>query len=139
MHVQMNIADKKAFFAQIAQRLRPGARLAVFEVCRVGEAEPAPPLPWSLDGSDSHLTTAEQLQDAITSCGFELLEWVDETEWVRRWFDTAAARMGAADARATLPALLTDGPTRMMNFAAAIVGGLVSIHRGAFSLQRQPA
>ena len=138
MHVQMNIADKKAFFAQIAQRLRPGARLAVFEVCRVGEAEPAPPLPWSLDGSDSHLTTAEQLQDAITSCGFELLEWVDETEWVRRWFDTAAARMGAADARATLPALLTDGPTRMMNFAAAIVGGLVSIHRGAFSLQRQP-
>jgi cyclopropane fatty-acyl-phospholipid synthase-like methyltransferase len=136
MHVQMNVADKKTFFAQIARQLRPGARLATFEVCRNGAADPAPPLPWSLDGTDSHLVTAEQLRTTIESCGFETAEWVDETDWVRRWFERAAARMQAAPSHATLPALLDGGPARMLNFAAAIVNGVVSIHRGSFTLAR---
>ncbi|HJQ44141.1 MAG TPA: methyltransferase domain-containing protein, partial [Jatrophihabitantaceae bacterium] len=42
MHVQMNVADKKTFFTDIAQRLRPGARFAVFEVCRTGDTPPNP-------------------------------------------------------------------------------------------------
>lgn len=133
MHVQMNVADKKAFFGEIAQRLKPGARFATFEVCRTGEASPALPLPWSLDGTDSFLATAEQLRVAIESGGFELVEWVDETAWIREWFAAAAARMAAGAGQATLPALLDDGPTRMLNFAAALAGGVVSIHRGSFT------
>jgi ubiquinone/menaquinone biosynthesis C-methylase UbiE len=132
MHVQMNVADKRTFFAAIARALRPGARFAIFEVCRNGTAEPALPLPWSLDGSDSFLATAPELRRTVESCGFELVEWVDETAWVRSWFADAAARMTAVGPQATLPALLTDGPSRMLNFAAALVGGVVSIHRGVF-------
>jgi cyclopropane fatty-acyl-phospholipid synthase-like methyltransferase len=134
MHVQMNVAHKKTFFSEIARRVRPGARFATFEVCRNGEAEPAPPLPWSLDGTDSFLATAEELRTTIESCGFDLDEWVDETTWVRQWFEHAAARIAAAGTQATLPALLNDGPTRMMNYAAAIASDVVSIHRGAFTL-----
>lgn len=139
MHVQMNVADKQTFFGEIARRLRPGARLAIFEVCRNGEAEPSPPLPWSLDGSDSFLATPDELRRTIQSCGFELVEWVDETAWVRNWFERAAARMAAAGTQATLPALLNNGATRTMNFAAAIARDVVSIHRGAFTLMREPA
>lgn len=138
MHVQMNVADKQTFFAEIARRLRPGARLAIFEVCRNGEAEPSPPLPWSLDGTDSFLVTPDELRRTIQSCGFELVDWVDETAWVRDWFERAAARMAAAGTHATLPALLNNGPTRMMNFAAAIAGDVVSIHRGVFTRAREP-
>ena len=134
MHVQMNVADKPAFFGAIAGRLRPGARLAVFEVCRTGDAEPAPPLPWSVDGADSHLATADELRAGIESGGFELVDWVDETAWVREWMKGAAARMAAAGTQATLPALLTDGPTRMVNFAVAIANDVVSIHRGVFTV-----
>ena len=43
MHVQMNVADKLAFFTGIAGRLRPGARLATFEVCRSGPDNPVFP------------------------------------------------------------------------------------------------
>jgi SAM-dependent methyltransferase len=133
MHVQMNIADKSTFFSEIARRLRPGARFAVFEVCRTGDAEPAPPLPWSLDGRDSFLTTPQALRATIESCGFALDGWVDETAWVREWFDHAAARMAAAETRVTLPALLNDGATRMLNYAAAIAADVVSIQRGTFT------
>jgi SAM-dependent methyltransferase len=134
MHVQMNVPDKKAFYSEIARRLHPEGRLAVFEVCRAGTAEATLPLPWSLDGSDSHLVAADELRDAIETSGFTTLDWVDETAWTLEWFDRAAARLSSSPPRASLVALLHDGPTRMMNFLAAIRSGAVSIHRGAFAL-----
>jgi sarcosine/dimethylglycine N-methyltransferase len=134
MHVQMNVADKRAYFTEIAHRLRPGAHFATFEVCLAGETEPTPPLPWSLDGTDSFLVTADELRDTIQSSGFELVEWVDETAWVRQWFENLGNRIAAGQPQAGLPALLTDGPARMMNFAIAVTTGVVTIHRGSFLL-----
>jgi sarcosine/dimethylglycine N-methyltransferase len=132
MHVQMNVADKASFFGEIARRLRLGARFAVFEVCSSGAAEPVLPLPWSLDGTDSFLVPADELRATIESCGFELLAWVDESAWVRQWFEQTPARVAAAPTRAMLPALLQDGPIRMMNFAAAVFNDVVSVQRGCF-------
>jgi len=132
MHVHMNVADKASFFAQIARRLRPGARFAIFEVCGNGAAVPVLPLPWSLDGSDSFLVSPQELRATIESSGFELLEWVDESTWIRQWFEQTPDRVAAAPTPAMLPALLQDGPLRMMNFAAAIFGDVVSVHRACF-------
>ena len=134
MHVQMSVADKETFFTEIARHLRPGGRLAVFEVCRSGETEPPLPLPWSLDGTDSYLATADQLLATIESSGFKSVEWVDETAWVNQWFDDLGRRIAAGGTQATLPALLNDGPTRMLNFAIALATGVLTIHRGSFVL-----
>jgi sarcosine/dimethylglycine N-methyltransferase len=134
MHVQMNVADKQTFFTAIASRLRVGARLGIFEVCRPGQDQPAFPVAWSIDGADSFLVTPSDLRTAIEHSGFETVEWVDETAWVLHWFQEAPARWAAAGSAAALPALLTDGPTRMMNFAGALRAGILSVHRGAFRL-----
>ncbi len=134
MHVEMNVADKKAFFTDIAGRLRPGARLATFEVCRRGADNPVFPVPWSIDGSDSFLATPADLLTSIEDSGFETAEWVDETEWALDWFQRLGTRLAAAGTAATLPALLTDGPARMMNLAGALTNGILTVHRGAFTL-----
>jgi aminoglycoside phosphotransferase (APT) family kinase protein len=134
MHVQMNVADKRTYFTEIAHRLRPGAHFATFEVCRSGDTEPTPPLPWSLDGTDSFLATADELRDTIQSSGFELVEWVDETAWVRQWFEDLGGRIAAGGTQATLSALLTDGVTRMLNLAVAVTTGVVTVHRASFIL-----
>lgn len=134
MHVQMNVADKVAFFTGIAGRLRPGASLATFEVCRSGQDNPVFPAPWSIDGTDSFLATPAELLEAIQESGFEPVEWADETAWVLEWFQGLGVRLASADSAATLPGLLTDGPTRMMNFAGAVSDGLLTVHRGAFRL-----
>ncbi len=134
MHVQMNVADKLAFFTDIATRLHPGARLATFEVCRSGQDNPVFPLPWSIDGTDSFLETPADLLTTIQNSGFETVEWVDETAWILDWFQGLGARLAAAGTAVTLPALLTDGPTRMMNFAGALTNGILTVHRGAFTL-----
>jgi sarcosine/dimethylglycine N-methyltransferase len=133
VHVQMNVADKRAFFGAIAGRLRPGARLATFEVCLSGPESPAPPLPWSLDGTDSFLATSVELRASIEDAGFEAHEWVDETAWVLQWFQEVGAASATQGISAVLPALLTDGPTRMTNFARALRAGVLSIRRGTFT------
>jgi ubiquinone/menaquinone biosynthesis C-methylase UbiE len=133
MHVQMNIADKQTFFNEIARHLRPGARLATFEVCRTDEARPSLPLPWSLDGTDSFLATADELRDTIQASGFEIIEWAEETVWIREWFEQIVSRMAEGGTAATLPALLDDGPLRMLNFAAGVADGTFTVHRGTFT------
>jgi sarcosine/dimethylglycine N-methyltransferase len=134
MHVQMNVADKGKFFSAIAQRLLPGARFATFEICLSGDAAPTTPLPWSLDGSDSFLVSADTLRDTIESSGFEIVEWIDETAWVRQWFENVTAGTASGGSQATLPALLHEGRARMQNLAVALATGIVTVHRGLFVL-----
>jgi ubiquinone/menaquinone biosynthesis C-methylase UbiE len=130
MHVQMNIEAKREWFAEIARRLAPGATFAVWEVCRTSDSEPSWPLPWSMDGTDSHLATSEELRDCIVGAGFESVEWVDESSWVGSWFDSTFAD-GLPDGP-TLPMLLEEGFARILNFAGAIADGTLGVWRGAF-------
>jgi sarcosine/dimethylglycine N-methyltransferase len=132
MHVQMNVADKAAFFGRIGRHLRPGARLAVFEVCRAGTDTGALPLPWTLDGTDSYLVTADELLTTIQAGGFEPVEWVDETGWTREWFGNVARGMAQTPTTATLSALLEDGPRRLVNFAAGVFNDIFTLYRGTF-------
>jgi hypothetical protein len=87
-----------------------------------------------MDGSDSYLPTPDDLLATIQDCGFQVTEWVDETAWTLEWFRQLGDRMAAAQTAATLPALLTEGPTRMLNFVAAVGDGTLTIRRGAFVL-----
>ena len=130
MHVQMNIEAKREWFAEIAQRLAPRAKFAAWEVCRTSDAELSWPLPWSMDGSDSHLATSDDLRDAVLGAGFELVEWVDESAWSSSWFDTTFA--GGLPSGPTLPMLLEDGFVRVLNLAGALADGTLGVRRGAF-------
>ena len=126
MHVQMNVADKVAWYRAIADRLTGGGRLAMWDVCIAADRPVTWPMPWSIDGSDSHLVTADQLRGAIDAAGLVATEWVDETAWVNDWFASAA---GAGPA---LPMILDDGFARILNFAGALADGTLVVIRGAF-------
>jgi ubiquinone/menaquinone biosynthesis C-methylase UbiE len=130
MHVQMNIEAKREWFTEIARRLSPRASFAVWEVCQRSDAEPPWPLPWSMDGSDSHLATSHQLRDDILGAGFELVEWVDESGWTSSWFEATFA--GGLPSGPSLPMLLEDGFLRVLNFAGALADGTLGVWRGAF-------
>ena len=100
------------------------------EVCRTSDAELSWPLPWSMDGSDSHLATSDDLRDGVLGAGFELVEWVDESAWASSWFDTTFA--GRLPSGPTLPMLLEDGFVRVLNLAGALADGTLGVRRGAF-------
>ena len=131
MHVSMNIAAKSAWYRAIADRLSPGAQFAIWDVCRTGEAPLTWPLPWSIDGTDSHVVPAAELHSAITDAGFDTIEWVDESDWVREW---VAETFGAGlPPGPSIPMVIDDGFARTFNFGAALATNTLGVFRGRFA------
>jgi ubiquinone/menaquinone biosynthesis C-methylase UbiE len=135
MHVQMNVQDKTAWFAHIARCLAPGARLAVWEVCQPRQADLPWPMPWSLDGTDSFLATADSLRASIEQGGFTATEWTNETGWVQAWITRTFA--DGLPAGPALPMLLDDGYNRVINAVTALGNGSLEVWRGAFTARRR--
>jgi SAM-dependent methyltransferase len=131
MHVQMNVQDKAAWFGHAARCLVPGARLATWEVCQPRPGNLSWPMPWSLDGTDSFVVSAESLRAAIEQGGFAAAEWTNETAWVQAWISKTFA--DGPPAGPALPMLLDDGYTRVINAAAALAVGSLEIWRGTFT------
>jgi ubiquinone/menaquinone biosynthesis C-methylase UbiE len=78
-HVQMNIADKKPFYAEINRVLPTGGRFIYYDI--LGKAEPVHyPVPWAADASLSFLITSQQLHTLLTETGFQRIQVTDETE-----------------------------------------------------------
>jgi SAM-dependent methyltransferase len=135
MHVQMSVADKTAWFHQIARRLAPGARLAVWEVCQQPGRELTWPMPWSLDGSDSFVVPQDVLRRAVEDAGFAVESWTDRSAWARDWFERTYAAGGPSGP--ALPMLLDDGYARVLNYAAAVADGSVEVWQGCFTASLQ--
>lgn len=131
MHVSMNIADKSAWYCAIADRLTVGAQFGIWDVCRTGDGAAAWPMPWSIDGTDSHVGGPEQLRDSVAQAGFETLEWVDESDWVRDWITMTFG--SGLPAGPSIPMVIDDGFTRTINFAGALAQGVLGIFRGRFT------
>jgi len=74
-HVQMNIADKKQFYAEIARVLKPGGRFVFHDVFRGSGDSPFYPLPWAEQESFSFLATEEEARVAIGQAGLAIDQW----------------------------------------------------------------
>ena len=100
-HAAMNIADKDRLYAEMWRVLKPGGRLAVYDVL-AGEGGPIRfPVPWARTPDISCLISPQQLRDRLENLGFEILSWQDSTEKGRSWF----RRMGAKISQEGLPPL----------------------------------
>ncbi len=72
MHVGMNVADKRALFAEVRRVLRPGARFGVYDIVRTGDAALSYPVPWASDAAMSHLSDRGGYEKAFSDAGFRL-------------------------------------------------------------------
>ena len=133
MHVQMNVQDKNAWFAHIARCLAPGARLAIWEVCR--PPRPSCLCPGRCRGHSTEPTASSSpprsLRASIEQAGFAATEWTNETAWVEAWITRTFAN--GLPAGPALPMLLDDGYTRVLNAIAALSNGSLEIWRGVFT------
>ncbi|MDT5132639.1 MAG: sarcosine/dimethylglycine N-methyltransferase [Mycobacterium sp.] len=132
MHVQMNIADKAHWYRSIADRLAEGSAFGIWDVCSTNSNAPIRwPMPWSIDGTDSHIVAPDDLLAAITGAGFDCLDWADESDWVSKWVNTtfgAGPPVGPG-----IPMIIDDGWARTANFAGALAAGTFTVVRGRFT------
>lgn len=94
-HVAMNIFARDALYAELLRVVRPGGRLALFDVVAGENKSPLDyPVPWSRDGAGSHLVTAKGLQQVLTDAGWNVHVWHDETAFARDWLENAKPPRG---------------------------------------------
>lgn len=75
-HVQMNIADKNRFYAEIARVLKPGGRLLFHDIFRGPGDSPLYPTPWAEDASMSKLATETEARSIMEQEGLEIDQWL---------------------------------------------------------------
>jgi MPBQ/MSBQ methyltransferase len=92
-HVQMNVADKRRFYAEATRVLRPGGRLAFHDIFRGPTAEPYYPTPWADDASLSFLCTPAEARATLGELGLSALHWSDRSEEAERYFATILAKI----------------------------------------------
>ena len=98
-HVAMNVADRVGFYRSIHRVLKPGGRLAIYDVALGDGGPPVYPVPWAREPGTSFLLTPEAMRNALAQAGFEEVSWIDKTDIAQAW----AADMKAKRQKSPVP------------------------------------
>lgn len=90
-HVAMNIRDRAGFYGGIRRVLKPGGRLAIYDVV-AAEGPLVFPVPWALTAETSFLLKAEAMRECLREAGFSEIRWEDKTAEGINWFEAQRAR-----------------------------------------------
>lgn len=95
IQAQMNIADKRRFYEEIARVLRAGGRFAFQDICR-GDGRPLEfPVPWASEAGQSHLITPADLRELLTAVGLQEHVFRDISAPILAWQDATRPPAGA--------------------------------------------
>jgi ubiquinone/menaquinone biosynthesis C-methylase UbiE len=136
-HVQMNIADKKTFYAEIQRVLTPGGRFIYYDILSHDHMPVHFPVPWADDAALSFLMTPQELHALLHDSGFQLVQVKEETAKGIVFFNNLFNRI----TQKGLPALglhLLMGDTaleKLSNLRKNLIEGNIALESGIFELK----
>jgi SAM-dependent methyltransferase len=93
-HVAMNIRDRAGLYSGIRRVLKPGGRLAIYDVV-AAEGPLVFPVPWALTAETSFLLKAEAMRESLRETGFSEISWEDKTAEGIAWFEAQRTHTSA--------------------------------------------
>jgi len=125
IHVGMNIEDKAGVFREVARVLKRGARFAIFDIMRTGNAPLDFPLPWAVSAETSFVRTTEDYRETLEAAGFRV-----EHERGRHQFAVEVMEKRMAQSPSGAPPVIgvhilmgEKAPVMLKNVNQAIVSG----------------
>lgn len=126
-HVAMNIADKKALYESIHRVLKPGGRLALYDVV-AGNGEPLFfPVPWARTPEISSLLTAEEMKRTLGAAGFAEVAWADTTDRALSWLAEQRGRPAPAGPLSLAVVMGPEFGGMALNLGRNLMGGRVRV------------
>ena len=90
-HVAMNIADRAGLYGEIYRVLKPGGRLAIYDIVTGNGAPLIFPVPWARTSEISFLQTPDVMKETLIAAGFTVISWEDKTADGLAWYAGAQA------------------------------------------------
>jgi MPBQ/MSBQ methyltransferase len=92
-HVQMNIANKRVFYAEIARVLAPRGHLLFHDIFQGTAGQLHYPVPWAEERSISFLAAPETVRNILEEVGFSIRHWEDKSQPSLDWFVAAIEKL----------------------------------------------
>lgn len=84
-HVTMNIPNKKALLDELHRVIKPGGRLALWEICRGPHSNVVYPVPWADDKGFSYLIFLHEMSGLLRNSDFKLIHVEDAGQETFQW------------------------------------------------------
>jgi ubiquinone/menaquinone biosynthesis C-methylase UbiE len=132
IQAQMNIADKRRFYAEIARVVRPGGTFVFQDICG-GDGRPLDfPVPWASEAIHSHLIAPEDLRALLAAAGLREHTFRDVTAPILAWQEANRPPAGAPPPLGMHIVLGERHAEKRANSSRALRDGRIAYVQGVF-------